>query len=227
MSAIVNDSITGTSRPAASIASSAAQSAALAFSVSNIVSQSKASTPPSIREIICSLYASTSISNVTLRKAGFSTSGLIEQVRPVGPTEPATKRGLSAVEKLSATSRASSAARRFISAHRCSQQYSPWDIAFALKVQVSMISAPAARYFECISRITSGHVSTMRSLLPLSCIGCPASSAPRKASSSRAYRCIIVPMAPSSTSILSFIASVSFIIFFTSPQHHCGIIDYI
>lgn len=51
------------------------------------------------------------------RKAGLFTSGLMEQVLFVGPTEPATKRGLSGVREVnsSATLRARRTAARFIS----------------------------------------------------------------------------------------------------------------
>ena len=53
--------------------------------------------------------------------AGSFTSGLSEQVLLVGPTEPATKRGLSGVLTASAHWRAMVAAARLISRHRCSQ----------------------------------------------------------------------------------------------------------
>jgi hypothetical protein len=61
------------------------------------------------------VYAATSSSKVTLRKPGSFTSGEIEAVREVGPSTPATKRGLSAVEYSSAASRATFAPATFSS----------------------------------------------------------------------------------------------------------------
>ncbi len=55
-----------------------------------------------------------------LRKAGSLTFGEIEQVREVGPSTPATKRGLSGVEYLSQAARARRAASRLISGTRSS-----------------------------------------------------------------------------------------------------------
>jgi hypothetical protein len=46
--------------------------------------------PPSIRDLIYSLYASFSSMYDVLRKEGSSTLGEREQVRLVGPTAPAT-----------------------------------------------------------------------------------------------------------------------------------------
>ena len=43
--------------------------------------------------LTCSRYASTSLSNVTLRKDGSSTFGEMDSVRFVGPIAPATKPG--------------------------------------------------------------------------------------------------------------------------------------
>ena len=50
-----------------------------------------------------------------LRAAGSFTSGEIDAVLGVGPSAPATKRGLSGVEYLSQAARASLAAATFIS----------------------------------------------------------------------------------------------------------------
>jgi len=75
-----------------------ANSAALAFSVSNTVSISRMSAPPSISARAASLYATTSSSKVMARKPASLTSGEIEAVRLVGPIEPATKRGFPGVE---------------------------------------------------------------------------------------------------------------------------------
>ncbi len=64
------------------------------LSVSNTVSTSKMSAPPSIKAIICSEYAFTSWSNVTALKPGLFTSGEMDAVLLVGPIEPATNLGL-------------------------------------------------------------------------------------------------------------------------------------
>ncbi len=96
---------------------SIANSAALALSVSKTVSTSSRSTPPSTRPSIASVYAATSSSKLTLRNPGSLTSGEIVAVRLVGPSAPATKRGLSGVfaVQASAHSRAIRAAARLIS----------------------------------------------------------------------------------------------------------------
>ena len=89
--------------------------AALAFSVSNTVSTSNKSTPPSTNASICSIYALLRVSKSIARNAGFSTSGDIDKLFAVGPIEPATKRGRSAVIALilSASARAKRAASVF------------------------------------------------------------------------------------------------------------------
>ena len=71
--------------------------------VSNTVSTSKISTPPSISPEICSLYDSFNLSKEIARNAGFSTSGDIDAVLLVGPIDPATNLGFSLVECLIAT----------------------------------------------------------------------------------------------------------------------------
>jgi hypothetical protein len=68
------------------------KSAALAFSVSKIVSTNK-SLPPSINYLL--LVCNTQIIKVTALYPGSFTSGDILAVLFVGPIEPATKRGLS------------------------------------------------------------------------------------------------------------------------------------
>ena len=115
-SAMVAESIIGTPLPAFMKTCSAASRAALALSVSNTVSISSRSTPPSRSASICSAYAARSVSKSMARKAGFSTSGDIEAVLPVGPTDPATKRGLWGVNAVmrSASARAMRAAAIFI-----------------------------------------------------------------------------------------------------------------
>ena len=74
-----------------------AKSAALAFSVSKIVSTRIRSTPPSTSAFVATLYASFTWSKVTARKPGSFTSGESESVRFIGPSTPATKRGFSGV----------------------------------------------------------------------------------------------------------------------------------
>src|SRR5918994_957973 len=68
--------------------SSAAAIAALALSVSKIVSIRRRSTPPSTRPRICSAYASTTWSNVAARYVGSSTRGETERETLRGPLEP-------------------------------------------------------------------------------------------------------------------------------------------
>ena len=72
---------------------SMANSAALAFSVSKMVSTRNTSTPPSNSARACSRYEATSSSKVTLRAPGSFTSGEIDAVLGVGPKAPAAKRG--------------------------------------------------------------------------------------------------------------------------------------
>ncbi len=116
-SVIVPDTMIGRRVPMRSKDWSIANSAALALSVSKTVSTSKRSTPPSTRPSIASPYAATSSSKLTLRKPGSLTSGEIVAVRLVGPSAPATKRGLSGVlvVQASAHSRAIRAAARLMS----------------------------------------------------------------------------------------------------------------
>ena len=102
----VTESIMGRATPRLAITSIEATMAALALSVSNMVSMSSASTPPSIMASTCSRYASASSSNVSSRAAGLLTSGLIEQVLLVGPIEPATNLGCPPAEYSSAALRA-------------------------------------------------------------------------------------------------------------------------
>ena len=90
-SVMVNDSITGSRWPSESNNDSSANNAARELSESNTVSTSSRSTPPSIKPLACSVYASTNWSYVTARNAGSLTSGEMEAVRFVGPSAPATK----------------------------------------------------------------------------------------------------------------------------------------
>ncbi|CDA21322.1 unknown [Bacteroides sp. CAG:144] len=93
----VTESMIGIFFPLSCMDSTAAYNAALALRVSKIVSMRSKSTPPSMSAVICSRYASARSSNVNARKAGLLTSGDMEQVLLVGPTEPATNRGLSGI----------------------------------------------------------------------------------------------------------------------------------
>ena len=104
-------------------ASSAAWSAALAFSVSKMVSSSSKSAPASVTAMICSEYAAWSVSKSMARLAGSSISGEREAVLLVGPMEAATNLGRSGVFAviLAASSRAIRTAARLISLARCSQ----------------------------------------------------------------------------------------------------------
>ena len=116
-SVIVPEIMTGTRVPTVSKNASIANSAALAFSVSKIVSTSRMSAPPSSNPRIDSVYASTSASNVTPRAPGSSTFDEIDAVRFVGPRTPATNRGRpgSRASNSSATRRASAAPATFSS----------------------------------------------------------------------------------------------------------------
>ena len=75
----------------------AATIAAFAFRVSKIVSMSSRSTPPSRSAAICSSYASRTWSKRDGAIGGVVDRGESESVTFSGPTEPATKRGLSGV----------------------------------------------------------------------------------------------------------------------------------
>ncbi len=92
---MVPETMTGKRRPARSKNVSSAKSAAFPFSVSKIVSTRKRSAPPSASPSIASPYEATRSSKRTLRAPGSLTSGDIDAVRLVGPSAPATKRGLS------------------------------------------------------------------------------------------------------------------------------------
>ena len=89
-SVMVTESIRGSSLPRSSNTSRTATIAALALSVSKIVSISSRSQPPSISPRACSAYASRSASKVDARNVWSLTSGEMERVRLVGPMAPAT-----------------------------------------------------------------------------------------------------------------------------------------
>jgi hypothetical protein len=117
-SVIVPEIMTGSFTPVSSASSSMAKSAALAFSVSKIVSTIRRSTPPSTSARAATLYASLTWSKLTARKPGSFTSGESESVRFIGPSTPATQRGRPGDLAVcaSATSRAMRAPARFSSA---------------------------------------------------------------------------------------------------------------
>ena len=96
-SVIVPEIMSGSFAPVSSKYSSIAKSAALALSVSKIVSTRIRSTPPSTSAFTATLYASFTWSKVTARKPGRSRPGESESVRFIGPSTPATKRGLPGV----------------------------------------------------------------------------------------------------------------------------------
>jgi hypothetical protein len=89
-SVIVPEIITGTRSPRDSKTCSIANSAALALSVSKMVSTISRSARPSSRPFVASAYAATSSAHVTLRAPGSLTSGEMLAVRFVGPRIPAT-----------------------------------------------------------------------------------------------------------------------------------------
>ncbi len=176
--------------------------AALAFSESKMVSMSSMSTPPSISAPACSSKASLISANSMGRDAGSLMSADIDEAMPVGPMEPATKRGRSGVEYLSASLRAICAPAVLICLTRWSVEYSFCESRVALNVLVSMMSAPASRYSRWMPAITSGEVRHRMSLLPLSGCGCSESKDPRKSFSPRPLLWIITPIEPSSSRTL-------------------------
>src|SRR6056297_1181446 len=123
-SVIATEIMTGRRRPVASKTSSMATRAAFAFRVSKIVSTSRMSTSPSIRTSTWSRYAFCRASKVRLRAAGSFTSGEMERVLGVGPTAPATKRGVegSFAVQASEDSRASRAEARLRARTVCSRE---------------------------------------------------------------------------------------------------------
>ena len=147
------------------------EQAALAFSVSKMVSTSSRSTPPSIRprDLL-------GVGRAHLVE-GDGAEGRVVDVgrdrqRAVGRARcaPATKRGLSGVRRGPGVGgRARPAAPRRRSARRRAPpgRSRPGRSPSPLNVLVSMMSAPASRYCAWISSMTSGRVSTSRSLSPL------------------------------------------------------------
>ena len=89
-SVIVPEIMTGNLTPVVSKLFVSAKIAALAFSVSNMVSIIRKSTPPSINATAASSYVAASSSKLIFRKPGSLTSGEMDAVRFVGPSTPAT-----------------------------------------------------------------------------------------------------------------------------------------
>ena len=100
-----------TSRSASRRAASAPSTAARSSRMSCWVSMRMASTPPSTSARACSKKIFSSASPVMLESAGSDEEGSI----PVGPIEPATKRGWPGVVCFSAARRARMAARKLTS----------------------------------------------------------------------------------------------------------------
>ncbi len=114
---------------------------ALTSKMSCEVSISRRSTPPSIRPTACSRKTSTRSSNRMSDMVGSSA----EMSLPLGPIEPATKRGFSGVLYASAKRRARAAAARLISKVRSARPYSARVSRLARKESVVSTSAPASR----------------------------------------------------------------------------------
>ena len=135
----------------------------------------------------------------------------MDSILPVGPMLPATQQIRPAA---SAQRRAMEAAASLISAAKRLRLYSSSEMALALNVFVSIMSAPAERYARWMSATTSGRVSESKSLHPCRFFGWVANRLPLKSASVRPYCCICVPMAPSSTRMRSDRACCSWFVRF-------------
>jgi len=120
------------------------------------VSISSRSQPPPISAAACSRKTSASSSKWICDNSGSDDDGSF----PLGPSEPATNRGRSGVEKRAATPRARAAAARLISGTSSSRPYSAMVSRFARKVQVSMTSQPASRKAACTDSTAAGFCRT-------------------------------------------------------------------
>ncbi len=105
------DTCSGTARPASVNARRAPVMAARVSRMSCIVSICSRSAPPASSPMVCSRNSSTSSGYVIADSVGSLPDGSM----PVGPIEPATKRGQSAVANSSHISRARAAAARLCS----------------------------------------------------------------------------------------------------------------
>src|SRR6185437_4183566 len=128
-----------------------------------------------------------------------STGSLLERSMPVGPIEPATKRGLSGVEYLSHAARASRAAATLTSRVFSSIPHSQSRCGVDWKVQVSTTSQPTARKDSWIDWMMSGRGNTRWSLHR-------SSDLPPKSSGVGWCNWMFVPIAPSNTRTRSAIA---------------------
>ena len=158
-SVTVPETITGRRSPVCSISSSSAKIAALAFSVSKMVSTRNRSAPPSSRPAACSWYAARSCVEVGVARA---------RVVDVGADAGGARRGAQRAgdearpvgRRCGVGGLACDARRRHVHLARDVRPgRSPLarcDV--APKVLVSIRSAPAARYSAWISRTTSGRV---------------------------------------------------------------------
>ena len=179
-----------------------AASAAFVLRASKHVSMRNISTPPRINASACSRYASYIWSNECVLNEGSPALGDNESDLDVGPMLPATHTfrvspiSAAMAAASSAASRAMRAPSYAILAASEDAPYSSCDMALALKVLVSMMSAPAAIYSLWIFLIASGCVRLRRSELL----------------SSSATPCfwIMVPIAPSSIYILSLNEIIKF-----------------
>ena len=114
-SVMVTEIISGSRWPRSSNTSSIAKIAALAFSVSKIVStSSRCDAAVDQAADLLGVGVAAAASKVTLRSDGSFTSGEIESVRLVGPIAPATKRGLSGVRAVYSAAAAPRAPRRAV-----------------------------------------------------------------------------------------------------------------
>lgn len=103
-----------------------ANTAALALSVSKMVSTMMMSDPPSTKPFVCSLYATTSSSNVTLRNDGSSTSYThANKGERMQRPPPRTKTGEVSVDISGITDAggATSYASRFRIEHTCGERF--------------------------------------------------------------------------------------------------------
>ena len=173
------------------------------------VSISSASTPDSMSADICWRYASVSVSHVSVSCP--PRLDAIDSDLLVGPMLAATHRVVPGLflQNSSTASRANMTAVRLISSVLCPKAYSASDNAFELNVLAQIMSAPASKYALWMSRRICGAVSDSTSLHPARLQGWSANTVPRKSASERWYDCIMVPMAPSSTSTRSRTASAS------------------
>jgi hypothetical protein len=158
--------------------------AALAFSVSKIVSSSSRSTPPSISRGPALVGVAHLVERHRAERRIVDVGR--DRQRPVGRADRAGDEarpvGRRAVHS-SAASRASRARRRSARRRAPRARSRPARWRCALNVLVSMMSAPASRYSRWMAPMTSGRVSTSTSLLPLAGRADGPNRSPRKSAS--------------------------------------------